>query len=95
MKKSTRRIYDEDYAPQPSEEDEGAELQQQDEDEDEDCLGTYLDGNASDKVGDEFKYFTTAEPPLSHKIRSTSGGVIKTNSLIFARWRTISSLSLL
>ena len=27
-----------------------------------DCLGTYLDGNASDKVGDEFKYFTTTKP---------------------------------
>lgn len=37
MKKSTRRIYDEDYAPQPSGEEEDAELQQQDKGEDEDC----------------------------------------------------------
>jgi hypothetical protein len=33
---------------------------QQDE-EDNDCLGSYLDGELSDKIDDEFKYFTTAE----------------------------------
>jgi hypothetical protein len=59
MKKAIRAFYDEDYAP--TEEIEQQEKQQMDE-EDEDCLETYLDGAAPDKIEDQFNYFITADP---------------------------------
>jgi hAT family C-terminal dimerisation region len=63
MKKATRAVYDEFYAPQSTlEEEEEEEQVTQQPDEDEDCLGTYLDGDASQDVEDEFKHFISAEP---------------------------------
>jgi hypothetical protein len=63
IKKSTRAVYDEEYAPKEEEEQQQEEQQLPREDEeDEDCLDTYLDGDRSNKIEDEFRYFTTADP---------------------------------
>jgi hypothetical protein len=60
IKKAARALYDEDYAPK--EEMEQQEQQIDKEEEDEDYLRTYLDGATSDKIEDQFNYFTTADP---------------------------------
>jgi hypothetical protein len=61
MKKATRAIYDTEYAPQEVGEENEPESPQE-EIEDDDCLRTYLDGETSDTIEDQFKYFITADP---------------------------------
>ena len=57
MKRATRAVYDEEYAPQPTEVEEEEPQSTPQINKDEDCLGTYLDGDVSDKIEDEFRYF--------------------------------------
>ena len=44
---------------------EGDERQEHLDEEDDDCVDSYLYRELSDKIEDEFKYFTTAEPTLT------------------------------